>query len=70
MLDLITKHESFIKSFHVLLYEQEEKLLRFKAQLIFIDDSKLFIKEYMVSLLIFVAEHSKQVEKNLNVCRG
>lgn len=47
MLDLITKHEDFIKSFHVLLYEQEEKLLRFKAQLIFIDDSKLFIKEYI-----------------------
>ena len=47
MLDLIAKYESFIKSFRVLLYEQEGKLLRFKAQLIFMDDSTLFIKEYI-----------------------
>ena len=47
MLDLIAKHEKLIKFFHVLLYEKEGKLLRFKAQLIFINDSKLFIKEYV-----------------------
>lgn len=47
MLDLIARHKRFIKSFHVSLYEQEGELSRFKAQLTFINDSKLFIKEYV-----------------------
>lgn len=47
MLDLIARHERFIKSFHVPLYEQEGEMLRFKAQLTFTNDSTLFIKEYV-----------------------
>ncbi|MDL1969078.1 MAG: hypothetical protein LWW97_11220 [Deltaproteobacteria bacterium] len=47
MLDLIARHERFIKSFHVSLYEQEGEMLRFKAQLTFTNKSKLFIKEYV-----------------------
>lgn len=47
MLDLIAKHKKFIKSFNVLLYEQEGEMLRFKAQLTFSDNSRLFIKEYI-----------------------
>ena len=47
MLDLIAKYERFIKSFHISLYEQEGEMLRFKAQLTFTNDSKLFIKEYV-----------------------
>ena len=47
MLDLIARYERFIKSFHISLYEQEGEMLRFKAQLTFTNDSKLFIKEYL-----------------------
>jgi hypothetical protein len=47
MLDLIARHEQYIKSFQVLLYEQEGELFRFKAELQFRDESKLFIKEYV-----------------------
>lgn len=32
MLDLIDRHKKFIKSFHVLLYEHEGTLFRFKAE--------------------------------------
>lgn len=47
MLDLVVKHEQYIKSFQVLLYEQESELVRFKAEVIFKDESKIFIKEYV-----------------------
>ncbi len=47
MLDLIARYERLIKSFQVSLYEQEGEMLRFKAQLTFTNDSKLFIKEYV-----------------------
>jgi len=47
MLDLIEKYERFFKSFHISLYEQEGEMLRFKAQLTFTNESKLFIKEYV-----------------------
>lgn len=47
MLDLITRFKHIIKSFHVSLHEQEGEILRFKAQLTFINDSNLFIKEYV-----------------------
>ncbi|MCF6246489.1 MAG: DUF6516 family protein [Desulfobacula sp.] len=47
MLDLIARHDHFIKSFRVFLHEQEGKLFRFKAQIVFIDDSILHIKEYI-----------------------
>lgn len=47
MLDLIARYEHFIKSFHIPLYEQEGEMLRLKAQLTFLNDSKLFIKEYV-----------------------
>ncbi|WP_443112710.1 toxin-antitoxin system TumE family protein [Desulfosarcina sp. BuS5] len=36
-----------LQSFHVSLYDQEGERLRFKAQLTFTNDSKLFIKEYV-----------------------
>ena len=47
MLDLIARYDRFIKSFHVPMYQQEGEILRFNAQLIFTNDSKLFIKEYI-----------------------
>ena len=47
MLDLISKYQDIIKSFHVLLYEQEGEDFRFKAQVTFRNGSKLFIKEYL-----------------------
>jgi len=47
MLDLIVRYKRFIKSFHVPLYEQEGEMFRFKAQLTFTNNSKLFIKEYV-----------------------
>ena len=47
MLDLIDRYKDYIKSFHILLYEQEADMFRFKAQLVFTNDSKLFIKEYV-----------------------
>ena len=48
MLDLIEDYKHLIKSFHVFQYEQEGEIFRLKAQLTFTDDSKLFIKEYVV----------------------
>lgn len=47
MLDLIAGYKRLIKSFHVYQYEKEGELFRFKAQLTFSDNSKLFIKEYV-----------------------
>lgn len=47
MLDLLSAFERLIKSFRVFLHEQEGEMLRFKAQVTFINDSKLFIKEYV-----------------------
>src|SRR3990172_204979 len=47
LLDLIVRFKHVIKSFHISMYEQEGEILRFKAQLTFINDSKLFIKEYL-----------------------
>ena len=47
MLDLVARYERLIKDFHVLLYEQEENILRFKAKISFKDGSTLFIKEYV-----------------------
>jgi hypothetical protein len=47
MLDLIARYKHLIKSFHVLLYEQERESFGFKAQVIFIDSSNLYVKEYL-----------------------
>ena len=47
MLDLITGYRRVIRSFRVLEYEKEGEIFRFKAQLDFTDESKLFIKEYI-----------------------
>jgi hypothetical protein len=47
MLDLIARYKHLIKSFHVLLYEQERESFRFKAQVIFTDSSNLYVKEYL-----------------------
>ena len=47
MLDLIAEYKNFVKSFHVYEYEQEGELFRFNAQLTLIDDSKIFIKEFV-----------------------
>ena len=47
MLDLFEKYEQFIKAFHISCYELEGEIYRFKANLTFIDNSQLFIKEYL-----------------------
>lgn len=47
MLDLIARHSRFIQSFHVSLYEQEGGSFRFKAEVTFINGSKIHIKEYL-----------------------
>jgi hypothetical protein len=47
MLDLIAEYKNFIKSFHIYEYEQEGEFFRFKSQLTLIDDSKIFIKEFV-----------------------
>jgi hypothetical protein len=47
MLDLIARYKHLIKSFHVLLYEQERESFRLKAQVMFTDSSNLFVKEYL-----------------------
>jgi len=47
MLDLISRYREIIKDFNVLLYDQEGERYRIKIELIFKDDSKLFIKEYL-----------------------
>jgi hypothetical protein len=52
MLDLVTRHKKHIKSFQVLLYEQEGDLFRFKAKLQLKDDSKIFIKEYVFETML------------------
>lgn len=46
MLDLFEKHKEIIKEFHVISYDQEISSVRIKIDVTFIDDSKLFIKEY------------------------
>ena len=46
MLDLIVRFKHVIKSFHISMYEQGGEILRFKAQLTFVNDSKLFIKDF------------------------
>jgi hypothetical protein len=47
MLDLIAKYEGIVSTFNVYMYEREGLLLRFKAELILIDNSKVFIKEFI-----------------------
>jgi hypothetical protein len=47
MLDLIASHARFVKSFRIFLYEYEGDLFRFKAEITFTNESKLFIKEYV-----------------------
>lgn len=47
MLDLFANYQKVVKSFCVSLYEQEGGILRFKAEITFRNDSKLFIKEYV-----------------------
>ena len=46
MLDLINKYEAIIKDYKVLHFSQEKDLFRFVAEIMFIDDSKLVIRDY------------------------
>lgn len=47
MLDLIAEHKDIVKAFQVFAFEQEGSLFRFKAELTLVDDSKIFVKEYV-----------------------
>lgn len=47
MLNLFASYQKVVKSFCISLYEQEGDILRFKAEITFTNDSKLFIKEYL-----------------------
>lgn len=47
MLDLIAEHSDLVKAFRVYTFEQEGILLRFKAELMLFDGSKIFIKEFV-----------------------
>ncbi len=49
MLELIKRFESIISSFNILLYEQEAKNSRLRLKIIFIDGSKLFVRDYYFS---------------------
>ena len=69
MLKLLARYERFIKDFHVFLNEREGEIHRFKAQLTFIDDSVLFIKEYVFqNLQRKYSYHWADASKNL-ICR-
>lgn len=59
MLDLVAQYERFIQNFRVLLYEQEENILRFKARMTFKDGSNLFIKEYIFEIDLGVTESTE-----------
>lgn len=47
MLDLIARFKHYIRTFHVLLYEQEGESLRLKAELTMVDNSTVRVKEYL-----------------------
>ena len=47
MLDLIAEHKDVVKAFQIYSFEQEGALFRFKAELTLVDDSKIFMKEYV-----------------------
>jgi hypothetical protein len=47
MLNLLEKHKDVIKTFRVERYDQEGESYRIKLEITFINDSKLFFKEYL-----------------------
>jgi len=46
MLELLKKYETIVKNVVVQSYEHQLGLFKFVAEIVFIDDSKLFIKDY------------------------
>jgi hypothetical protein len=46
MLNLVAQYKDLIKDFRVQAFDREGELLRFKAELILLDDSRIFIKEF------------------------
>jgi len=49
MLNLLEKHKDVIKTFRVEHYDQEGESYRIKLEIVFINDSRLFFKEYLFS---------------------
>ena len=49
MLNLLKRYKPTVIDYQIQLYEHESSLLRFKATVIFVDGSKLQIKEYRFS---------------------
>ncbi len=47
MLDLLDQYSRIVKDFRVLSYEQEGETYRLKMEISFIDDSTMFLKEYI-----------------------
>ena len=47
MLDLVARNKDLVKGFRVQTFDQEGELLRFKAELTLLDESKIFIKEFV-----------------------
>ena len=46
MLDLLDKYKDIIKDYHITTYENVNTSYKLKLEIIFIDNSKLFVKEY------------------------
>lgn len=49
MLNLLEKHKDIIKNFRVDCYDQEGDSYRIKIEISFLNDSRLFLKEYLFS---------------------
>jgi hypothetical protein len=49
MLNLLEKHKDIIKSFRIECYDQEGDSYRRRLEIVFINDSMLFFKEYLFS---------------------
>jgi hypothetical protein len=47
MLDLLEKHKEIIETYRIVSYEQEGNSCRIKLEVNLIDDSRLFMKEYL-----------------------
>lgn len=47
MLNILEKHKDIIKNFRVDCYDQEGDSYRIKIEIVFINTSKLFFKEYL-----------------------
>ncbi len=47
MLEIIKKFDNIISSFNILLYEREDINYRFNIEIVFVDSSKLFVRDYL-----------------------